>query len=257
MKNREIYKVIFYLLSGFLILFFSYPIAKLIYNAGLLNIFKTLLEKEVYSSIGLTFYISLYAVIITFITGIPLAYILARYNFWGKSFIEAVIDLPTMIPHTAAGISILLAYNNTSLNNYFNIRIIDSQIGIMFAMMFLSSPYLINGAKEGFRKVDIKLENAARTLGASWFSAFLRVVIPNARHEIINGMLMMWARGIGEFGAIVIIAYHPMVAPVLIYDRFNNFGLQYSAPVAAAMILASLSIFIAVRTINKKTNMDT
>ncbi|MCB4204406.1 ABC transporter permease [Deferribacterales bacterium Es71-Z0220] len=253
MKNSEIYKLIFYFLSGFLILFFSYPIAKLIYNVGLSNILNTISEKEVYKSIGLTFYISFYAVIIAFIAGIPLAYILARYNFWGKSFVEAVIDLPTMIPHTAAGIAILLAYNNTFINNYFNIRIIDSKIGIMFAMMFLSSSYLVNGAKEGFRKVDIKLENAARTLGANWFSAFTRVVVPNARHEIINGMLMMWARGIGEFGAIVIIAYHPMVAPVLIYDRFNNFGLQYSAPVAAAMILMSMIVFISVRIINKKT----
>jgi len=253
MKNKEIYKLIFYFLSGLLVLFFIYPIAKLIYNAGILNIFKSLTEKEVYNSIFMTFYVSFSSVIIALIMGVPLAYILARYNFRGKSFIEAVIDLPAMIPHTAAGIAILLAYNNTALNNYFKIQIIDSRIGIMFAMVFLSSPYLVNGAKEGFKKVDIKLENAARTLGASWFSAFARVVVPNARHEIVNGMLMMWARGIGEFGAVVIIAYHPMVAPVLIYDRFNNFGLQYSAPVAAAMILASLSIFTIVRIINKKT----
>jgi len=252
MKNKEIYKLIFYFLSGLLVLFFIYPIAKLIYNAGILNIFKSVTEKEVYNSIFMTFYVSFCGVILALIMGVPLAYILARYNFRGKSFIEAVIDLPTMIPHTAAGIAILLAYNNTALNNYFKIQIIDSRIGIMFAMMFLSSPYLVNGAKEGFKKVDIKLENAARTLGASWFSAFIRVVVPNARHEIVNGMLMMWARGIGEFGAVVIIAYHPMVAPVLIYDRFNNFGLQYSAPVAAAMILSSMLIFATVRIINRK-----
>lgn len=252
MKTKDIYRLIFYILSSLLILFINYPILKLIYSAGLINIFKSLTEKDVYVSITLTFYISFCSVIIAFIIGIPLAYILARYNFRWKSIIEAIIDLPTMIPHTSAGIAILLAYNNTFVNDYLKIQIIDSQIGIMFAMMFLSSPYLVNGAKEGFKKVDIKLENAARTLGASWFSAFVRIVLPNAIQEIVNGMLMMWARGVSEFGAIVIIAYHPMVAPVLIYDRFNNFGLQYSAPVAAAMILLSMLIFVIVRFFNKK-----
>lgn len=252
MKTKDIYRLIFYILSSLLVLFITYPILKLIYSAGLINIFKSLTEKDVYVSIILTFYISFCSVIIAFIMGIPLAYILARYNFRGKTIIEAIIDLPTMIPHTAAGIAILLAYNNTFLNDFLKIEIIDSQIGIMFAMMFLSSPYLINGAKEGFKKVDIKFENAARTLGASWFSAFVRIVLPNAIQEIVNGMLMMWARGVSEFGAIVIIAYHPMVAPVLIYDRFNNFGLQYSAPVAAAMILLSMLIFVIVRFFNKK-----
>jgi len=84
--------------------------------------------------------------------------------------------------------------------------------------------------------------------------AFFSIVLPNARNDIINGALMMWSRGLGEFGAVVIIAYHPMVAPVLIYDRFNNYGLKYSAPVAADMILVSVCLFLTVRFINNRLN---
>jgi len=119
-------------------------------------------------------------------------------------------------------------------------------------MMFLSAPFLINGAKEGFKKVDVKYENMARVLGASKFDAFFCIALPNAKNDILNGALMMWSRGLGEFGAIVIIAYHPMVAPILIYDRFSNFGLHYSAPVAASMILVSVLVFLSIRLINNK-----
>lgn len=247
MKN-SFGKGLFIFLSGLIIFFLLFPILKLFYSNGLINILQTLKDKEVIDSILLTFKVSLFATIFVFFTGVPLAYLIARNNFFGKSVVEAIIDLPTMIPHTAAGIAILLAFNS----GFLKLQLIDSEIGIMFAMMFLSAPYLINGAKEGFKKVDVKYEYVARTLGASWFSAFLRVVLPNARRDIVNGMLMMWARGLGEFGAVVIIAYHPMVAPVLIYDRFNNFGLKYSAPVAAAMILLSVMIFLIIRYLNNK-----
>ncbi|BAI81624.1 sulfate/molybdate ABC transporter, permease [Deferribacter desulfuricans SSM1] len=247
MKN-SFGKGLFIFLSGVIIFFLLFPILKLFYSNGLTNILQTLKDKEVIDSILLTFKVSLFATIFVFFTGVPLAYLIARNNFFGKSVVEAIIDLPTMIPHTAAGIAILLAFNS----GFLKLQLIDSEIGIIFAMMFLSAPYLINGAKEGFKKVDVKYEYVARTLGANWFSAFLRVVLPNARRDIVNGMLMMWARGLGEFGAVVIIAYHPMVAPVLIYDRFNNFGLKYSAPVAAAMILLSIMIFLIIRYLNNK-----
>ncbi|QEH07590.1 ABC transporter permease subunit [Sulfurospirillum multivorans] len=122
----------------------------------------------------------------------------------------------------------------------------------MIAMMFLSATFLINGAKEGFKKVDIKLEKVARTLGASPLKVFFAISIPNAKKEIVNGCLMMWGRGLGEFGAVIILVYHPMTAPVLIYDRFTSFGLSYSAPVAAVMIILSIMVFLSVRFVNNR-----
>ncbi|MGA1845470.1 ABC transporter permease [Deferribacter abyssi] len=256
--GQRINKAVFFIFSVIIIFFLAFPVVKLFYNNGIIKIINTVSEKEVFESIILTFKVSFYATVCVFVTGIPLAYLIARYDFFGKSIIEGIIDIPTMIPHTAAGIALLVAFNSgffAKVFDFLKIQLIDSTIGIMFGMMFLSAAYLINGAKEGFKKVNIKYEYVARTLGASWFSAFVRVVLPNARRDIVNGMLMMWARGLGEFGAVVIIAYHPMIAPVLIYDRFNNFGLKYSAPVAAAMIMFSLIIFVIVRFLNNRDSL--
>jgi len=244
-KDRG-FLLIFAFLGSILVLFLMVPLIKLFVSVGFLDIFTTMQDKEVYESIFLTLKSSFYAVLFVCITGIPLAYLIARYDFWGKSLLESMLDIPVMVPHTAAGIALLVAFSN----GYFDF--IDTTTGIVSAMMFLSAPFLINGAKEGFKKVDTKYEHVARTLGASPMGAFFSIVLPNARNDIINGALMMWSRGLGEFGAVVIIAYHPMVAPVLIYDRFNNFGLKYSAPVAADMILVSVCLFLAVRFVNNR-----
>ena len=246
MKTDKFFVLIFVFLASILVLFLTIPLIKLFVSVGIVNIFTTIQEKEVYDSIFLTLRSAFYAVAFVCITGIPLAYLIARYDFWGKSILESVLDIPVMVPHTAAGIALLIAFSN----GYFDF--IDTVTGIVSAMMFLSAPFLINGAKEGFKKVDVKYEYVARTLGASRMSAFFSIALPNARNDIINGALMMWSRGLGEFGAVVIIAYHPMVAPVLIYDKFNNYGLKYSAPVAADMILVSVCLFLAVRYVNNR-----
>ena len=248
-------KKIFVILAALLILFLTIPLLKLILGVSIDSYLVTLKDTEVLSSILLTMKVSLMATFFVVITGLPLAYIIARYEFFGKSLLESLIDIPTMVPHTAAGIALLMTFGSENIQKFLEsigFGFIDSTTGIMAAMMFLSAPYLINSAKEGFKNVDVKLENISRSLGAGAFETFIKIVIPNAKKDIINGMLMMWARGLGEFGAVVIIAYHPMTAPVLIYDRFINFGLNYSAPVAALMIIFSVMIFLSIRWLNNR-----
>ena len=243
------------MLGGVMLLFMMTPLIKMLIGNDLKVLWGTLLEKDVIASIYLTMKVSFWATLFALMTGLPLAYLIARYDFFGRSFVETLVDIPIMIPHTAAGIALMMAYGNGEIGaffDYFGIKFVDTQMGIMIAMMFLSATFLINGAKEGFKKVDVKLEKVARTLGASPMQVFLKISIPNAKKDIINGCLMMWGRGLGEFGAVVILVYHPMTAPVLIYDRFTSYGLQYSAPVAAVMIILSIAIFLVVRYINNK-----
>ena len=255
MKKDRFFIGVFLLFSSVIVLFLMVPLGKLFVSVGVIRISETIVQAEVYESILLTLRTACYAVLFVAVTGIPLAYLIARYEFWGKSLLESLLDIPVMVPHTAAGIALLVAFNGGYVGDFLEqvgLGFIDTTTGIMAAMMFLSAPFLINGAKEGFRKVDPKLERVARTLGASQMQTFWSVSLPNARGDIINGALMMWSRALGEFGAVVIIAYHPMVAPVLIYDRFNNYGLSYSAPVAAAMILVSVLLFLVVRGVNNR-----
>jgi molybdate/tungstate transport system permease protein len=248
-------KKIFIFLSFIIVAFLSLPLLKLILGTSMNSYIQTLNDTEVIHSILLTMKISFFATLFVLFTGLPLAFIIARYDFFGKSLLESLIDIPTMVPHTAAGIALLMTFGSENIQSFLEsigLGFVDSTTGIMAAMMFLSAPYLINSAKEGFKNVDVKLENISRSLGAGAFETFIKIVIPNAKKDIINGMLMMWARGLGEFGAVVILSYHPMIAPVLIYDRFINFGLNYSAPVAALMIIFSVIIFLSIRWLNNR-----
>lgn len=245
--------ITFVLLGLIIILFILVPLAKTMFSSSPAILFDTLLDDNVRSAIWLSLYTALLATMLGTIFGVPLAYILARLDFPGKKVVEALIDVPIVIPHAAAGIALLFVFGRDFLGgklfSLIGITFVDSVAGIVIAMLFVSIPFLINSAKEGFKNVDIRLEKISRTLGASQWQTFLRVSLPLAWRSILVGNIMMWARGISEFGAVMILAYHPMVASILIADRFEQFGLDYSRPVAALLIIICLAIFIGFRTL--------
>ena len=128
-------------------------------------------------------------------------------------------------------------------------------------MIFVSVPFLIDSARDGFKSVDVRLEKVGRTLGASPWRVFFRITLPLAWRSIFSGSVLMWARAVSEFGAILILAYHvpflgqhPAVAPVLVYSRWADFGLDYARPVAVLVILISLLVFVVLRTIAIRGN---
>jgi molybdate/tungstate transport system permease protein len=114
-------------------------------------------------------------------------------------------------------------------------------------MLFVSVPFLVNTSREAFALIDDELERVAQIDGATPWQAFWWITLPLAWRGVLGGALMMWARGMSEFGAIVILAYHPKIAPVLIFERFQGFGLAAAQPVAAILIVATLVTFILLR----------
>jgi len=244
-------KGIFLVLGGLILAFITLPILKMSFASHPAILRDSLLDSEVAASILLTLYAALIATAIGFTLGVPLAYLLAKSRFPGKRLIEGLIDLPIVIPHSAAGIALLFVFGrNYLLGQAFDsvgIRFLDSLAGIVIAMLFVSVPFLIDSAKDGFEKVDPRLEKVARTLGASPWQTFVRISFPLAWRSIMAGNIMMWARALSEFGAVIIIAYHPMIAPVLVYEKFETYGLHYARPVAVILILISMLIFVVLR----------
>jgi len=183
---------------------------------------------------------------------------MAQKDFRGKAIVQGLIDIPIVLPHSAAGIAVLgLISRDSALGRFaelLGINLVGSPFAIGVAMAFVSVPFLINAARDGFLAVPERLEQAARSLGASPFKVFLHISLPLAKHSIITGLVMMFARGMSEFGAVVIVAYHPMTTPVLIFDRFNSFGLNYARPVAVLFIIICIVVFIALRLLGKKKN---
>lgn len=246
-------RALFTVLGALLVFFVAWPLLRTVTGSQPIIIWETLLEGEVRQAIALTFYSSALATVVAFFTGVPLAYLLARVDFPGKRLIEGIVDVPIVVPHSAAGIALLMVFGRRSfLGKAFSLvglKFVSDAPGIVIAMLFVSLSFLVDSAREGFEAVDPRLERVARTLGASPWQAFRRVSFPLAWRSILSGMIMMWARGLSEFGAVVILAYHPMIAPVLLYERFESFGLKYARPVAAIIIVICLLTFVVLRLI--------
>ena len=120
-------------------------------------------------------------------------------------------------------------------------------VGIVVAMMFVSAPYTVNAARMGFEVVDPRLEKIARTLGLGPWRTFWRITLPLARRGIMTGLTLTYARSISEFGAVVILVYYPMTAPVKIYELFLRIGLDQAAGAAVLLLIVSLTLFVLLR----------
>ncbi len=244
----------FFFLGVFLLLFVCITLGNMFYEqtkdfSGLVSAIK---DPVVLSSIWISISATTASTFIAFLFGVPLAYFLARKNFLGKSFVEGVLDVPLMIPHIVAGIALYGVFMRSGLigEPFKKVGIVfqDAFPGVVVAMLFMSFPYLVDSAKEGFKTVDPRLENVARSLGVSQWEAFTKVTFPLAFPSIFNGVLLCWARGISEFSAVLILAYFPKSAPILIYEKFTSFGLAVSRPISVLLILICLLIFAFLRT---------
>lgn len=246
----------FLFLGALILLFILAPLVGMFMNTSPVSLFETAGEAEVRNSIWLTIWTSMSGTILFAIAAIPFSYLLARKSFPLKRVVTGIIDLPVVIPHSAAGIALLGFVSRDSilgkLGSTVGLNFVGHPAGITIAMAFVSIPYLINAARDGFAGVPQRLEKAALTLGASPTRVFFTVSLPLAWRNIVSGLILMFARGMSEFGAVIVVAYHPMITPVLIYERFGSFGLKYARPVSVLFILISLSIFIILRWLAKE-----
>lgn len=256
-KNRlRTFDIIFILLGGLILLFIISPLLGMFLATTPLQLFETSKDPEVLESIWLTLRVSFLATLFFAIGAIPLSYVLARTNFRFKKIINGIIDIPIVIPHSAAGIAILGFISRDSvlgkLASSVGLNFVGHPIGIALAMAFVSIPFLINAARDGFENVPERLEKTALNLGASPVRVFFTISLPLAWKNILSGLIMMFARGLSEFGAVVIVAYHPMITPVMIYERFGSFGLKYARPISVVFILVCLIFFVLLRALTKE-----
>jgi molybdate/tungstate transport system permease protein len=237
--------------SALITAFILLPLVEMVAQPTLEDLVVTWRDPDVLRAIGMSLYTSGIAALIAFVGGTPFAYLLARKRFPGKRLVESVVDLPIMIPHPVVGIALL---SMAGRHHWFgqvldrlNIQIMGTVTGIVCVLTFVGLPFYINAVKTGFEAVPERLETVSRSLGASSLETFWRVTFPLAWRSMLVGLIMCMARAVSEFGAVVIVAYHPMVAPVMIYERFTAYGLKYSQPVAVGLIMVCLVLFLLLR----------
>jgi len=244
------------LIASIFLLFIVGPVAGLVGAGGARGVASLGSDSELRQSLLLTALTATTATLLGIAGGTPIAYVLARRTFRGKAFLAAIMDLPLVIPHPVAGIALLLVLGRGSAVGSAlysaGLRIAGSPAGIICAMLFVSAPLYVSAAREAFARVDARFEAVARTLGDDAWRAFRRVTLPLASRGLTAAAIVMWARAVSEFGAIVILTYNPKVASVLSYDRFTAFGLNEALPVAAVLVLLALVPLAALRALRKE-----
>jgi molybdate/tungstate transport system permease protein len=237
--------------SAVIVAFILVPLVEMMTQPTLASLKETLMDRDVVRSIRLSIVTSGSAAVIALVFGTPLAYLLARRSFPGKKILESVIDLPIMIPHPVVGIALLsIAGRNHPIGRVMQsvgIEIMGTVTGLIAVLTFVGLPFYINTVKAGFEEIPPRLEHVSRSLGATAGATVFRVTLPLAWRHMVVGVIMCTARAVSEFGAVVIVAYHPMTAPVMIYERFTAYGLKYSQPVAVWLILVCLVLFLLLR----------
>lgn len=239
------------LAASVFLLFIVAPVVGLVGAGGARGLVSIVRDQELRASLLLTLATASAATILGAIGGTPLAYLLARRQFRGRAVLAAVLDLPLVIPHPVAGIALLLVLGRAtpvgSALYAAGLRVAGSATGIVCAMLFVSAPLYVSAAREAFTRVDARYEAVARTLGDSAWRAFRRVTLPLSRRGLVAAGVVMWARAVSEFGAIVVLTYNPRVASVVAYDRFVSYGLREALPVAAALVLLAIIPLVALR----------
>lgn len=238
-------------LGACLVLFVIGPLLRLLLESSPRTLAEAIRDPELRASIALTVLTATAATLLGALLGIPLAYLLARRSFPGRRIVQGIIDLPVVIPHPVAGIALLLFLGRRStvggILSHIGLEFVSHVPGIVAAMLFVSAPILVSGAREAFRGVDPQLERVARTLGDTAWGAFRRVTLPLAGRGILAGSILAWARSVSEFGSIVILTYNPKVASIFIFDRFTAFGLPAAVPAAVILLVVALAVFLLVR----------
>ena len=238
------------LASGALVLFLLAPVVGIVAR-GAAGARALVADAEVRAALALSAAAALAATGAAVLFGTPLAWRLARRRVPLRPLVEAALDLPLVLPHPVAGVALLLVLGrDTAAGGALaaaGLRVLGSPLGTAAAMLFVSAPLYVSAARAAFAAVDPAHEHAARTLGATPWHAFRRVTLPLAARGLAAGAVVTWARAVSEFGAVVVLAYHPHTAATLAYERFTGYGLAESLPVAAALVLVAIVPLAALR----------
>jgi molybdate transport system permease protein len=255
-----------YLVAGLFALFLGLPVATLVVRSiydGSLGI--ALASPEVLTALWLSLATTAVSLVVTILFGLPLAIVLARRSFRGKSLVETVVDLPIVLPPSVAGLALLLVFGRRGLLSapfdFFGIIVPFTTIAVVVGQVFVSAPFFIRSARTGFSSVDKDLEDAARVDGASERHLFRTITVPLAGAALAAGLVMTWARSLGEFGATIMFAGNvegkTQTLPLVVYSEFQGGDLDASIAAAAILVLAAFGVLIAVRFLHWGRVLDT
>ncbi|MBO9588160.1 sulfate ABC transporter permease subunit CysT [Devosia sp.] len=200
-----------------------------------------------------TFSSAFIATIINGVVGLLLAWVLTRYRFLGRRILDALVDLPFALPTAVAGLVLVTLFADTGWYGQFlepnGIKINYTQLGIIAAMTFTSIPFVVRAVQPVLEEVDVDFENVAKTLGATRWQVFTRIIWPTILPAFIGGCVLSFARSLGEFGAVVFIAGNlpglTEIVSLLIFIRLDEYNYEGAAALAFVLLVVAFLTLVA------------
>jgi molybdate transport system permease protein len=247
------------LLLALAMAFIALPVVALFLKSPPETILRSLHDPMVMDALRLSLMTSTITTITVVIMGTPIAYVSARFNYFGKELADSLIDLPVIMPPAVAGIALLMAFGRMGIVghhlNALGISIAFTTLAVIIAQVFVSSPFYIRQARTSFEDVDLAFENAARTLGASRIYTFFHVILPIAMNGLISGAIMSFARSLGEFGATIMFAGNfqgkTQTMPLAIYTAMQG-DLDVSLCLAIILVAISFAVIVLVKILTRR-----
>ncbi len=238
-------------------LFLFLPIAALLLKASTLSppeIWRIATDPVALSTYNVTFVTALAAAALNGFAGLIVAWVLVRYDFWGKRFLDAVIDFPFALPTAVAGLTLSTLYGNSGwiggLLEPYGIQISFTRLGVFVAMVYISLPFVVRAVQPVLQEMESEVEEAAWSMGASEWQTFCRVILPPLMPALLTGVAMGFSRAVGEYGSVVIIAgnipFKDLIAPVLVFQRLEQFDYAGATVIGSVLLLISLLILIVI-----------
>ena len=243
-------------LAGLLVLFLGLPVVALVVRAvgsGVLG--QVAGTRAVVDALSLSLTTTAVTLVLTVMLGTPLAYVLARRRFRGSALVEVAVDLPIVLPPSVAGLALLLVFGRQgwlggSLDAL-GIQIAFTSVAVVLAQTFVAAPFYVRSARAGFMAVDRDLEDAARVDGAGEAQVMRFITIPLASAALAGGLVMTWARALGEFGATIMFAGSlggvTQTLPLVVYAEFGAGDLDAAVAAAVILALAAVAVLAAAR----------
>jgi sulfate/thiosulfate transport system permease protein len=236
--------------TGYLSIVVLLPLAALIWSArgdGLAAFWHQATRPEAVSALKLTLALAAVCALVNAVAGTAIAWVLVRDSFPGKSTVDALIDLPFALPTIVAGLTLLALYGP---GGPFGIDVAFTRIGLLFALLFVTLPFVVRAVQPVLLELDVEMEEAAASLGAGSLGIFRRIVFPNLLPAILSGVALAFARAVGEFGAVVLISgnipFKTEVSSVYIFGQLQSGNSQGAAAVSVLLLGISLGVLLLI-----------
>ncbi|HEY4415892.1 MAG TPA: sulfate ABC transporter permease subunit CysT [Verrucomicrobiae bacterium] len=259
----------FRLTLGYTLLYLSLivliPLAAVFWKTSTLTwpeFFQTVTSPQALAAYRLSFGASLLAAFINAVFGLIVAWVLVRYNFFGKKFVDSLVDLPFALPTAVAGITLATLYApNGWIGQFFaplGLKISFTRLGVLVALTFIGLPFIVRTLQPILEDFEPEIEEAAASLGANRWQVFWRIIFPTLTPALITGFALAFARALGEYGSVVFISSNiPMktqIVPLLIMTKLEQFDYAGATALAVVMLVFSFGLLLTINVLQWWTN---